>query len=171
MSQTKILAINKEKTLVLAQFGILLAIALIAPFIKQQAITGSIVNAVLFVSTVLLGATGGMLIGLIPSVISLSVGLLPAILAPMIPFIILGNAILVVIFSHFKEKNYWLGIFLGSALKFLFLFNASSIVINLLLKKELAAKVALMMSWPQLFTALSGGLIAYLFLKLCKKLS
>jgi thiamine transporter ThiT len=170
MTETKILTINKEKTLVLAKFGILLAIALIVPFIKQQAITGSIVNAVLFVSTVLLGVEAGILIGLIPSVISLSVGLLPAILAPMIPFIILGNAILVVIFSYFKEKNYWLGMFLGSALKFLFLFNASSIVINLLLKKEIAGRVAAMMSWPQLFTALSGGLIAYFVLRAMKKI-
>lgn len=171
MEKIKTLAINKEKTLVLAQFGILLGVALVAPLIGQQAITGVIVNATLFISTALLGVEAGILIGLIPSVISLSVGLLPAALAPMVPFIILGNAILAVVFSYFKEKNYWLGIFSASLLKFLFLFNASSVVINLLLKKEVAGQVALMMSWPQIFTALSGGLIAYLFLKSCKKIN
>jgi thiamine transporter ThiT len=169
MNQTKTLTINKEKAVALAQFGILLAVALIAPYIKQQAITGSIVNAVLFVSTALLGAEAGMLIGLIPSVISLSVGLLPPVLAPMIPFIIAGNTILVLVFSRLKEKNFWLGMFLAGVLKFLFLFGASSIVINLLLKKELASNVTIMMSWPQLFTALSGGLIACLILKAIKK--
>ena len=169
MEKIKTLAINRERTLVLAQFGILLSIALIAPFIGQQAITGAIVNATLFISTALLGIEAGVLIGLIPSAISLSVGLLPAALAPMVPFIILGNAILAVVFGYLKEKNYWLAIFSASLLKFLFLFNASSMVINLLLKKEVAGQVALMMSWPQLFTALSGGLIAYLFLRLCKK--
>ncbi|MCX6760622.1 MAG: iron hydrogenase [Candidatus Nealsonbacteria bacterium] len=171
MERIKILAINKGKTLALTQFGILLAIALAAPLMGQQAVTGTIVNAALFISTVLLGVEAGILIGLIPSVISLSVGLLPAALAPMIPFIILGNAILVVSFGYFKEKNYWLGMFSASFLKFLFLFNTSSMVINLFFKKEVAGQVALMMSWPQLFTALSGGLIAYLFLKQCKKIN
>ncbi|TFG35356.1 MAG: iron hydrogenase [Parcubacteria group bacterium] len=171
MERVKILTINKEKTLVLAQFGILLGIALVAPLIGQQAITGIIVNAILFISTALLGIEAGILIGLIPSVISLSAGLLPAALAPMIPFIILGNAILVVVFGYFKEKNYWLGMFSASFLKFFFLFNASSIVINLVLKKEVAGQVALMMSWPQLFTALSGGLIVYFILKQCKKIN
>jgi thiamine transporter ThiT len=169
MEKTKTLAINKEKISFLAQFGVLLAISLVAPFIGQQAITGSIVNATLFISTALLGIEAGILIGLIPSVISLSVGLLPAALAPMIPFIILGNAMLVIVFGYLKEKNYWLGVASASFLKFLFLFNSSSIVINLLLKKEIAGQVALMMSWPQLFTALSGGLITYFALKLCKK--
>jgi len=42
-------------------------------------------------------------------------------------------------------------------------------VMNLILKKELALKVSTMMSWPQLLTALLGGLIAYLFLKSTKK--
>ncbi len=166
----KTLAINKEKATYLAQFGILLGIAFIAPFIREQAITGSIVNAVLFVSTAVLGVQAGLLIALIPSVISLSVGLLPPALAPMIPFIILGNSILVSVFNYFKEKNYWMGMFFGSALKFIFLFGTSSLVISLLLKKELAGNVAAMMSWPQLFTALAGGLIAYLVLKINKKI-
>jgi len=37
------------------------------------------------------------------------------------------------------------------------------------LKKEVAVKVATMMSWPQLLTALVGGLLAYLFLKSIRK--
>ncbi|TSD05139.1 MAG: [Fe] hydrogenase subunit HymD [Parcubacteria group bacterium Athens0714_12] len=109
-----------------------------------------------------------ILIGLIPSLIALSTGLLPPVLAPMIPFIMAGNTILILTFSYLKEKNFWLGVISASFLKFIFLFSASSIVINLLLKKEIAAKVALMMSWPQLLTALSGGLLAYLFLKFFK---
>jgi len=171
MEKIKILAINKEKISVLTQFGILLAITLAAPFMGQQAITGSVVNATLFISTAFLGIEAGILIGLIPSVISLFVGLLPIALAPMIPFIIIGNAILVVVFKNFKEKNYWLGIISASVLKFLFLFGTSSIAVNFIFKKEIAYKFAAMMSWPQLFTALCGGLIAYVFLKTCKKLN
>ncbi len=169
MIQTKTLAIKKEKAISLAQFGILLGIALIAPFIREQAITGSMVNAVLFVSTAVLGIQAGILIGLIPSVVSLFVGLLSPALVPMIPFIVAGNAVLVAVFGLLRERNFWLGMAVASVLKFLFLFGASSIIINLFLKKEIAAKVAVMMSWPQLFTALSGGLIAYIVLKIIKK--
>lgn len=171
MEKTKTLAINNEKISVLARFGALLGIALIAPLIGQQAVTGSIVNAVLFISTALLGVQAGILIGLIPGAVSLMTGLLPLALAPMVPFIAVSNAILVVVFSKFKEKNYWLGMISASALKFLFLFTVSSTAINLIFKKEIAYKVAVMMSWPQLFTALAGGLISYLILKTWKKIN
>jgi hypothetical protein len=77
----------------------------------------------------------------------------------------LSNAILVLTFSFLKEKNYWLAIGVSSFLKFIFLFSSSSLVINLLLKKELAQSVASMMSWPQLVTALLGGGLAWIILR------
>ncbi len=168
MVQAKIIAINKEKILTLVQFSVLVGVATVAPLLltHQQAITGPIVNATLFISVMLLGARYAILIGLIPSLVALSVGLLPIVLAPMVPFIMMGNTILILIFDYFKEKNYWYGVILASVLKFLFLFGASSFVMNLILKKEIATKVATMMSWPQLFTALAGGIVAYLFLKM-----
>lgn len=170
MNQVKILTIKKEKIFILVQFVILVGIATIAPLFHQQTITGPIVNATLFISVILLSTRNAILIGLLPSLIALSTGLLPSVLAPMIPFIMIGNTILIIVFGYLKEKNYWLGIVSASILKFVFLFSTSSIVINLLLKKEIASKVAIMMSWPQLFTALAGGLIAYLFLKSIKKI-
>lgn len=165
----KILAIDKGKIIFLTQFVLLVGMATIAPLFKQQAITGPVVNATLFVSTALLGVQAGVLMGLIPSLIALSVGLLPPVLAPTVPFIMAGNTILVMVFGLLKEKNYWMGIITASLLKFIFLFSTSSIVINLLLKKEAASKAAAMLSWPQLFTALLGGLLAYLFLKGVRK--
>ncbi len=163
MNKVKVLAISQEKILVLAQFAILMSVAVAAPLLQQQAITGVLVNAALFISVMLLGLQGAILIALIPSLIALSIGLLPSILAPMIPFIMAGNVVLILVFNHLKEKSYWLGVVSASILKFLFLFGASSVVINLIVKKEIAVKAAAMMSWPQLFTALAGGLIAYLF--------
>ncbi len=170
MSRVKILTIKGEKIFVLTQFAVLVGIATIAPLSHQQAITGPIVNATLFVSVMLLGVQSGILVGLIPSLIALSVGLLPPVLAPMVPFIMTGNTILVITFNYLKEKNYWLGVVAASILKFIFLFSTSSIMIDLILKKEIASRVAMMMSWPQLLTALTGGLIAYMFLKGIKKI-
>jgi hypothetical protein len=169
MNQIKTLVIKRDIVLIAIQFAVLLGVVTAAPLINQQAITGTIVNVALFISTVLLGAQNAILIGLVPSLIALSVGLLPAVLAPAIPFIMIGNTILILVFDYLRQKNYWLGITVSGFLKFLFLFGTSSIVVSLLLKKEIAAKVAAMMSWPQLFTAMAGGVIAYFILKSIKK--
>lgn len=169
MKHTKTLAIKRETVSAITQFILLVSIATFAPLIRQQAIVGPIVNATLFVSTAVLGLEYAVLVGLVPSLIALSVGLLPIVLAPMIPFIVVGNTILILIFSYLNKKNYWQAVIFASFLKFIFLFSTSSIVINLLFKKEIAQSVAMMMSWPQFLTALSGGLIAYLSLKTIKK--
>ena len=169
MNNAKALVINREKVNVLIQFVVLVGIATAAPLIGQQAITGPIVNASLFLSTIFLGVRAGILVGLLPSLIALSVGLLPPVLAPMIPFIMIGNVILVLCFDFLKKRNYWLRVVIASGLKFFFLFATSSIVVNLVLKTEIAKRVAGIMSWPQFLTALAGGLIAYLGIKSFKK--
>jgi hypothetical protein len=169
MSQIKTLVIKRDIVLIAIQFTVLLGVATAAPLINQQTITGPIVNATLFISTVLLGAQNAILVGLVPSLIALAIGLLPAVLAPAVPFIMIGNTILILVFDYFRQKNYWLGITISSFLKFLFLFGTSSIVVNLFLKKEVATEVAAMMSWPQLFTAIAGGLLAYFVLKSIRK--
>lgn len=165
MEKTKILALKRKTIVNSITFVLLLGIATIAPLFHFQPVTGPIVNATLFIAATLLGVQNAIFIGLLPSTIALSAGLLPPVLAPMVPFIMLGNTILIVAFNYLRKKNYWLGVISASVLKFLFLFGTSSIVINLLLKREVATKVAVMMSWPQLATALTGGIIAYLFLK------
>ena len=170
MSQVRTLILNRKNIFTLTTFVILIGVATVAPLFHYQAITGPIVNAALFISTILLGLQGAVLVALIPSLIALSVGLLPPVLVPMIPFIMVGNIILIIVFDQLKNKNYWLGMILASIFKFLFLFSTSSIVVNLLLKKEIASKIAMMMGWSQLLTALSGGIIAYLFLKNIRKL-
>lgn len=109
------------------------------------------------------------MVGLIPSVIALSTGLLPSVLAPMIPFIMVSNSLLVSVFKSLHNKNYWLAVITSGLLKFTFLFFFSQIITGLILKKEIAEQVALMLSWPQLLTALLGGLLALSFLKIYKK--
>ena len=168
MDNTKELALDKKLIISLTQFVVLVGAAVIVPLFHQQMITGPIVNATLFVATILLGTQMGIFVGLIPSVIAFSVGLLPLGLAPVVPFIMISNAVLVLVFGFLKDKNYWLAVFSASFLKFLFLSGTSSIVIKLLLQKQLASGVAAMMSYPQLLTALAGGLLAYLFLKFYK---
>jgi hypothetical protein len=153
----------------LIKFFLLAGIAIVAPLINQQMVTGPLVNSVLFISVVVLGIRWGLLVGMVPSVIALSAGLLPFVMAPMVPFIILGNAILVGIFYLLRNKNYWLGIFSAAVLKFLFLAGTSALMSEIFFKNQIGTKIAAMMAWPQLFTALAGGIIAYVFLRTVKK--
>lgn len=152
-----------ERKLVLtkvALFTAYVAIALAAPLINNQLITGSIVNATLFLAVATLGFREAIFIGLIPSLISLSIGLLPVVLAPMIPFIMMGNAVLMLVFSVTRKK---LGAFsyIASALfKFAVIYGASFIVAGLIKNPVVAQKTGLMMGYMQLVTALIGAAIA-----------
>lgn len=158
------LAIKKESVLML---GLLICIAVAAPLIfKQQFITGTIVNASLIVGVYLLGSRKGLLIGLIPSSFALATGLLPPTLAPMIPFIIAGNAILVLTFAYFSKFNFWAGVIIGSVLKFAFLYGMSTVIIGLLVNNQIVSTVSQMLSWPQLVTAICGGIVAFGIIKL-----
>lgn len=168
MNQVITLAITKEKARTLTRFAVLVGVATTAPLLHQQALTGPIVNATLFAAAMFLDTQSAVLVGLIPSLIALSTGLLPPVLAPMVPFIMVGNTVLITTFNLLKEKNYWLGVVTASIVKFLFLYSTSTLATSLLLKKEIAAQVAIMLSWPQLFTALAGGLLSHL---LCNRYS
>lgn len=153
----------------IARFAVLLSVAIFAPMLGVQALTGTIVNATLFIAASLLGVSGAILIGVIPSSVSTLTGLLPGAIAPMVPFIIFSNVILVSLFTVLKKKSYWKGVAVASFAKFGFLYVVSSFVIQSFVSEKVAANIALMMSWPQLFTAISGGILAYFVLGTIKR--
>lgn len=169
LDQDELLADSKSLAFSIVQFIALLSVAIFAPAINIQMITGTLVNATLFISVALLGVPAAILIGIIPSVISSVTGLLPAAILPMVPFIIFSNAIMILIFSGLHKKSYWKGVVAASFVKFAFLSVASSFVIGYFVSEKVAAKIALMMSYPQLLTALSGGVLAYVVLGVMKK--
>ncbi len=162
----------------LIQFLALAGVATFLPFVlHQQLIIGPIVNAILILALFLAGIRSALTLCLIPSLMALAGGLLPAVLAPAVPFIMLGNMILVLSIDYATQrqttpiyaKQYWVGLVIGAGLKFLFLFASVNVISKLLIKQELAAKVAQMMSWPQFATAVAGGLVAWVILKKVKR--
>jgi hypothetical protein len=169
MQNIKTELISTSKIITLTKLSILIGIATTAPLLKNQFITGPIVNATLYLATMNLGITEGVWVGLLPSLIALSAGLLPTPLAPMIPFIMTGNALLVTAFGKLKRVNYWLAAGIASVAKFTFLYITSTTLIKGLLAGMLATKAATMMSWPQLVTALLGALLAFTFNKVFTK--
>lgn len=138
--------------------------ALLAHTPHNQWITGTIVNAILFLAVWRLGIVNAILVAALPSSIALSRGLLSAPMAGLIPYIILSNIILIAVFYAIK-KYPLLGIISASLAKFLFLFVITSLLI------KVAGPLLIMMQWPQLFTALAGGLIAVVIMKYQKILS
>lgn len=162
------ISLNKRLLLAVAQFSMLLAVVSFAPLFNNQIITGTIVNASLLISVVLLGMSGSLLLCLLPSLISLSVGLLPIVMAPMVPFIILGNIVFVFTFDALRKRNYFLGLIPAALLKFSFLFLTSNFLIQFFIKQAVASKIAAMMSWPQLVTVLLGGVVVYFLSRFLK---
>jgi hypothetical protein len=160
----QVLSLNKKIALALVQFIVLLLIVCFAPLINNQLITGTIVNASLLIAVVLLGMRGAILLSILPSLASLLFGLLPIVMAPMVPFIIFGNISLVYIFNLLRRKNFFLGLIPAALVKFSFLFLVSNFLISFFIKQSVADKIAVMMSWPQLITALLGGVIAYILI-------
>jgi hypothetical protein len=150
------------------QLSICVGLAVAAPYFLNQLITGSIVNALLFISASTLGLESAFLLCLIPSLISIYTGLLPIALAPMIPFIMTGNALLVLVFFKLGKRNFWMGATSAALVKFIFIWSVGMISAGSVLH-GIASKVMLMTSWPQLVTAIAGACIAFLFLKTIKK--
>jgi hypothetical protein len=150
---------------ILAAFGIIMLLAIL----PTQMVSGPLVNATLFIVCVLISRRSAILIALVPSPIALLSGVLPFVLAPMIPFIMLGNILMIYGFDYLYKKNFWYGVGLGAFIKFVFLYATSQLMIHYFLTGSVPIKIAVMMSWPQLFTALLGGILAYFFLKTIKK--
>lgn len=164
-------------TRALIQFIALAGTASFLPFVLHlQWLTGPIVNAILIITLFLLGIRSALFLCVIPSLMALSGGLLPVILAPILPFIMLSNMLFVLTIDWFytniknDQKAYWLGVFAAASLKFVWLLLSVHFIKNLLTKQELAIKVAQIFSWSQFATALSGALIAWLVLKWLKRI-
>lgn len=151
-------------------FGFFLAVVALFPmFSHSQFITGPIVNATLFLSTVFLGPVATILLSVVSSPIALLTGTLPIFLAPMIPFIILGNIALVIVFQRVRERNFFGAVVLASMVKFGILFGISMFLMPAIVPDSIARSLSLMMGLPQLLTALLGGFIAFLGLSWIRK--
>lgn len=148
----------------ISRTAILLAIALVFQMGGfPQFITGPLVNTVLYLAAMIVGWQGGIMIGIFTPVIAAMRGILPPPLTPIIPFIALGNAVLVILFFWLKSKNKIAGIIIASSVKFLLLVSAVKLLVRV------PPAIAQMMSFPQLITALAGGFIALLIINIFKR--
>lgn len=130
-----------------------------------QWLVGTIVNALLINAAITIRGYKLLPVILLPSLGVLSAGLIfgnfTVFLLYMIPFIWIGNSILVLAFKLFNIQNKWRympTLILGAAAKTLFLFTAAFILFKLGL---VPAVFLTAMGIMQLVTALSGGVLAF----------
>ncbi len=148
---------NVTMTRWVTRTAILLALTLAFQLIGlPQPVTGPAVNAMLILSALLAGPSSGVVIGCLTPIIAWQRGILPAPLGPMIPFIALGNAVLVLLFALLKRRQPYLAIGVAAVAKYAVLATAVRLIVTV------PPPVAAAMGIPQLITALAGGVIALL---------
>jgi hypothetical protein len=160
-----------QKTRYLTRLVILISLTLVIEMLGlPQPITGPLVNMMLFLTTLMLGASAGMALGTITPLVALLRGQLPPVLFAFVPFIIIGNALLVIVyFLLSKSKKYdkiyysiihWIGVISAATVKFMWLFLSAKFVLPLVFGKALPPAIITVMAIPQLVTALIGGVLA-----------
>jgi len=131
-----------------------------------QLLVGTFVNAFLILSALHFKGYRALPVILMPSLGVLCRGLIfgpyTIYLVLMIPFIWIGNSILVYTFRKFKI-NYWLNLVLGTALKSGFLFITAYL---LYLAGVLPVMFLIAMGIFQVITALLGGVLAFTYQKI-----
>lgn len=141
----------------------------------SQSFVGPAVNGVLILTALICGTSWGVAVGGLTPLLAYMTGQLQAAMGPFIPFIMIGNILFVLcagLMKRYKPYGKEAGIVLGSVLKFSFLyFSALKLiyVFNLDIKPPVAKKLAVTMGYPQLITALAGGIIALILIKLLEK--
>lgn len=140
-----------------------------------QIIVGVLVNTLLITSA--LNVKGYKLLPVIiaPALGALSRGILfgpfTIFLLYMLPFIWIGNSILVFAFKALnlnKKMNYWITLLIGSLTKAAFLFAIAYLLVSM---KILPILFLTTMGIFQLYTAVLGGIIAFGFQYTKKKVS
>lgn len=154
-----------------AKFALALAAALAIPNMGlPQYVTGPLVNALLLLTLEWCGLGQAMVVGMVTPVGAALRGVLPLPLWVMMPFIAVGNAAFVGVFSLLRRRSPILALVAAAVVKFAWLYAAVTALAVWPLHVAVAGNVAAvaipqamvaMMRWPQLGTALAGGLLAF----------
>lgn len=157
-----------KKTLWLCRTAVMIAVLVAIQFVTKplgQFVTGSCVNMVLVVATLCGGLWCGFTVALISPFAAFLVGVGPA-LIQIVPAISVGNIVLVLVYAFVYKKldRAWVrecaAVIAAAVLKFAALYL---VVVKLLpvlgLAEKQVAVMSAMFSWPQLVTALIGGVL------------
>ncbi len=156
---------NKKLNL-LTKASVLLAIAVVFQLTKMgQYVTGTGINAVLITAVGTCGLPWAAAIGFTTPVLAVLLGVQPPATVVLVPFIIAGNILYASLFRLLRKYNELLGVAAAALAKFMLLYASANIIVS-----GLPAPIKLAFSFPQLVTALAGGVLAITIMKALKKI-
>lgn len=141
----------------ITRIALLLALAVTVQQLKIQWLTGPGVNAILLLAAAYTDAYSASILGMITPVMALLFGVMP--LAVVVPFIMVSNIVYIVIYKWQYPNNSFVAISMAAIVKFLVLTIAVKFIISV------PPGVAYALSTPQLFTAVTGGIIATIIIR------
>ena len=160
----------KKKTLWIAETAVMIALLVALQGLTKPAgqfVTGSCVNLILGISTLVGGLWCGLTVALLSPFFAFLLGIGPA-LIQIVPAIAVGNIVLVlVLFSLCRKATKLSALSYGGAVaasvcKFAVLYGLVVLLLLPLLglPEKQVAMMSAMFSWPQLVTALIGSFLA-----------
>ena len=167
---------NISKTQFLTRTALILALTitfqLVGRFIPHNNfVVGPLVNMCLLVATAFTGVWSGVIIAVVSPFASLINNHAPvaAALLPFAPFVAIGNILFVVSYYFLRKKSQLLSVLIGAVLKFGFLMGAITIFLKIFSFPKFAKVLILLFGWPQLITAVVGGVMALLVIQIMEK--
>lgn len=141
----------------ITRIALLLALAVTVQQLKIQWLTGPGVNAILLLAAAYTDVYSASILGMVTPVMALLFGVMP--LAVVVPFIMVSNIVYIVIYKWQYPNNSFVAISMAAIVKFLVLTIAVKFIISV------PPGVAYALSTPQLFTAVTGGIIATIIIR------
>lgn len=140
-------------------------------------VTGSIVNLMLIISVMTSGLATGLSVAAVSPVMAMFFGIGSN--WSLIPFIAVGNIVLILLWYYIGNRRivsryaaYTIALVSAAAAKFLVLYIGIvqiAVPVLLGLPEQQASVISSIFSFPQLITALVGGILAILLLQTLKK--
>ncbi len=174
---------SRTKVLWITETAVMLALLIVLQAVTKsmgQFITGSCVNAVLAVTAMVSGMGSGLTVALLSPVFAYLFGIAPQIVT--VPAIMVGNALYVFLLrmiSGGRVHKAVLALALAAVAKFAALYAivvwlicgvfSSGLLEQGVLKPPMLTVLTANFSWPQLVTALIGGVVALLITPVLQK--
>ena len=170
----------KKETVFITRTGMFIALLIALQVVTKsfgQIVTGSCVNMILATCVLSCGLVSAAAVAVVSPFMAFLLGIGTPIIQ-IVPLIALGNLVYVAVISVLRKRisisGYWqdmIPVVTASFAKFLALFLCvTKIAVPLLsLPEAKASALCVSFSWPQLITALLGGLIATEIIRLLKK--
>lgn len=175
---------SKSKIMWITRTAVFIALTIVVQALTRsipspagQYVTGSLVNVITIVAVILNGLAGGITVAALTPWLAFLLGVGPG-LVQVVPCIMLGNIALVLVWYFIAGKTdkimprYVIATVVAALAKFIVLYLlVVQLLINTLhiVPEKQSAIMSTMFSFPQLVTAIIGGILAIILVPLLKK--